>query len=294
MIRILSLMCCLMGLFTGQVLAAGDENAMRHIGKNFTVYTLSEGQSTGSQDLLLGTDPLMLRKYLPEGTYPTAVNAFLVRGPEQLILVDTGFGRELFANLERLGVRPDDIDVVLLTHMHGDHIGGLLRNGKPAFSKARVLLSRQEHDYWMDKGLMQSAPQGKRGGFAAAQKTLAAYEGRVSTFLPDALEGEPHDLLTGIVALSAFGHTPGHTMYRVHDGDEQLLIWGDLTHAMAIQMPVPTVALTYDVDPEAAVASRMQVLRHVSDKRIPVAGMHIPAPGMGSVSASPDGGYAFK
>jgi glyoxylase-like metal-dependent hydrolase (beta-lactamase superfamily II) len=93
--------------------------------------------------------------------------------------------------------------------------------------------------------------------------------------------------------VAAYGHTPGHTMYLVGDGEERLLLWGDLTHAMAMQMPVPKVAMVYDVDPEQAVATRLKVLRYVVEHKLPVAGMHIPATGMGRVDEDKRGGYAF-
>ena len=266
---------------------------------DFEASLLSEGQSEGGGSNLIGADEAAMKKYAPGGTYPTAVNAFLVRTPDCLILVDAGFGRELFSNLKSLGVEPDQIDAALLTHMHGDHIGGLLTgDGKAAFPKAALYLARQERDYWANEEIMKTFPEDRQGGFKNAQNVLAAYGDAVRTFEPSELselsnpgsDGEP--LLPGITAIAAFGHTPGHTMYRVESGTAKLLIWGDLTHAMAIQMPMPQVATTYDVDPQQAVISRLAVLKNVSDEGIPVAGMHIPYPGIGTLAPA-SSGYQF-
>ncbi|MDR2180995.1 MAG: MBL fold metallo-hydrolase [Synergistaceae bacterium] len=277
----------------------------------FQVSLLSEGQSDGSGANLIGADEAMMKKYAPAGTYPTAVNAFLVRTPDRLVLVDAGFGRELFTNLKKLGVDPEQISAVLLTHMHGDHIGGLLVGDKIAFPKAKLYLARQERDYWASEEIMKTFPADRQGGFKNAQKTLAAYGDAVQTFDPGDLGAK--FLLPGIAAIAAFGHTPGHTLYRVESEGAKLLIWGDLTHAMAVQMPEPQVAMTYDVDPQMAAASRLAVLKYVAAEKIPVAGMHIPYPGIGNIAPAseegsdgksneksdgksdgkPDGGYKF-
>jgi glyoxylase-like metal-dependent hydrolase (beta-lactamase superfamily II) len=259
----------------------------------FEVSLLSEGQSDGSGANLIGADEATMKKYAPGGTYPTAVNAFLLRAPDRFVLVDAGFGRELFTNLKKLGADPEQIDAVLLTHMHGDHIGGLLVDDKTAFPKAKVYLARQERDYWASEEIMNTFPEDRRGGFQNAQKVLASYGDAVQTFEPGELGATSELLLPGIGAVAAFGHTPGHTLYMVESEGAKLLIWGDLTHAMAVQMPEPGVAMTYDVDPQMAVVSRLAVLKYVADEKIPVAGMHVPYPGIGTVAAASAEGYTF-
>jgi glyoxylase-like metal-dependent hydrolase (beta-lactamase superfamily II) len=259
----------------------------------FEVSLLSEGQSDGSGSNLIGADAAAMEKYAPGGTYPTAVNAFLIRTADRLVLVDAGFGRELFTNLEKLRGNPEEISAVLLTHMHGDHIGGLLVGDKVAFPKAKIYLARQERDYWGSEEIMNTLPEGQQGGFRNAQKVLAAYGDAVQTFEPHELGSNLEPLLPGIGAIAAFGHTPGHTLYMLESEGAKLLIWGDLTHAMAIQMPVPQVTMTYDVDPQTAAATRLAVLKYVADEKIPIAGMHVPYPGIGDVASAPDGSYNF-
>lgn len=147
-------------LLTGIVTPlAAQENPLRityPIG-SFQVSTLSEGEQSGRSSLFIGATEEMLKRYTPEGTFPNAVNAFLIQTPGKTILVDAGFGRKLFDHLQALGVTPEQVDAVLLTHLHGDHIGGMLRDGKPAFPKADVYIAQAEYDYWMKSGFPSPA-----------------------------------------------------------------------------------------------------------------------------------------
>jgi glyoxylase-like metal-dependent hydrolase (beta-lactamase superfamily II) len=247
-----------------------------------TLTLLTESQGHGGAALLIGADADMQARYLTDGAFANAINAFLVRMPGHTILVDAGFGRRLFDHLDALHIAPEQIDLILLTHLHGDHIGGLLRDGRPAFPNATVYLARAEYDYWL------------AGSHAPQQAVLRAYRSRLHCFLPSSPGDTLPDLLPGLQALAAPGHTPGHTAFLFHSGDDRLLIWGDLTHAMAIQVPCPEVAVTYDLDPVQAVRSRRQLFEYVVRHQIPVAGMHIPFPGMGFLTVGPDGRYQYS
>lgn len=266
---------------------------------SWEIHLVSDGENKGSSRLFAGADEALVKKYLPDGTYATAIQYYLVRTPDKkTILVDTGFGRKLASTLQALGLKPENIDAVLLTHMHGDHIGGMLTDGRPAFPRAKVYLAERERAYWSDPAMMAQAA-GKEG-FVNAQKVLAAYGNQVQTFEPGALKmAEPLEaqgaaLLPGIRMVAAYGHTPGHTMFLIGEGGGQRLFWGDLTHAMAIQMPAPEVSMVYDVDPKKAAAIRLQVLQYVSERQLPVAGMHVPGSGQGMVGKGKDGGYVFS
>ncbi|MDR1022850.1 MAG: MBL fold metallo-hydrolase [Prevotellaceae bacterium] len=261
---------------------------------DFLVSTLSEGQQSGSGDVLIGATPDMLKKYLPEGTYPSAVNAFLVRTPDKTVLIDAGFGRKLFDNMQSLGVSAEQVGAVLLTHMHGDHIGGLLRGDEPAFPNAELYIAQPEHDYWTSDKAMQAVPENRRGGFRQAQKVIAAYKSRLRLFAPNALGAATPNLFAGFLGIAAFGHTPGHTAYLLESDNSRLLIWGDLTHAMRIQMPRPDVAVTYDVNPKTAAESRRSLLEYAAKNKIPVGGMHVAYPAIGNVKASSKEGYEFE
>ena len=243
----------------------------------YEVYILTEGGGDGNTGILIDAPAEVLEKYAPEGTFPIATHAVLVKGKGTVVLIDTGYGRQLFQHLEKLGVTPEEIERVLLTHMHGDHIGGMFRNGAKAFPNADVILSKREHAYWSE------------AGNAGALKVLSEYGEKITTVEPSTIGDDTHD---GILAMAAYGHTPGHIMFHIQDGGERLLIWGDLTHALAVQMPHPEISVTYDVDPGVARASRLEVLEYVVREGIPVAGMHIPIPGAGTVTQSGTG-YVF-
>ena len=255
---------------------------------------LCDGLSTGNT-ANLKADEAVLKKYAPDGTYPSSMNAFLIRTPESRILVDSGLGREIVNDLKSLGVEAEDIDVVLLTHMHGDHIGGLISksDGKAVFPKAKMYLARQERDYWASEEIMKTFPEDRQGDFKNSQAVLAAYGNSVQTFEPDALGSGFKPLLPNVQAIAAFGHTPGHTIFLVESEGAKFLIWGDVTHAITVQMPVPEVFMVFDVDSAQAVATRLAVLKYVSDGKIPVAGAHIRYPGMGLIAPAPEGGYSF-
>jgi glyoxylase-like metal-dependent hydrolase (beta-lactamase superfamily II) len=246
------------------------------------VSTLSESQGEGNTKILIGAKPEQVSKYLPNGKFPNAVNAFLIQKNGQNILIDAGFGRKLFDNLQSMGVTPEQVNFILLTHMHGDHIGGLMRDGEKSFPNADLLLSREEYDYWYSN---KNESQ---------KNILDVYRENLILFDDKEFGEMSEDIIPGIECIAAYGHTPGHTAFLLTDGNDKLLIWGDLTHAMKIQVPCPDVAVTYDVYPETAVKSRKKVFEYVSKHKIPVAGMHIAYPAIGSVISDNSGGYVYE
>jgi len=271
----------LIGLAPVMVSAQENQNVFTYKLGTADVSLLSEGQATGNSGIFVGATPEMIQKSIPDGSYPRSCNAFLVRIAGKIILVDTGYGRALFDNLKSLGVTPEQIDAVLITHAHGDHLGGMLQNDKVAFPNAELYISQPEHDYCMNGDARN----------AGARKVIEAYQSNLRLFQPVEIDAQPKSLLPGIQAVAAYGHTPGHTLFMVESGKDKLLIWGDLTHAMAIQMPYPQVAMTYDANTDMAIAARKKVLEYVAKNNIPVAGMHTAFPGMGKITKAPDGGY---
>jgi glyoxylase-like metal-dependent hydrolase (beta-lactamase superfamily II) len=239
---------------------------------------LSEAQRASGLDILIGASDEDIAKFIPAGSYPSAVAAYLVESPDGAVLIDTGFGREIERNMSSRGIKPEDIKSVLITHAHGDHIGGLLKDGAAAYPRAKVIISRIDYDW-----------------SAQAREYIGKYDSRYETITPGELGSGGAEILPGVRAIAAYGHTPGHTMFMLESKGEKLLVWGDLTHAMAIQMPRPGVSVTYDSDPAAAAAVRLEVLKYVSENGIPVAGMHVAYPGIGRVEpdAGNPGGYKF-
>ncbi|MDR3251950.1 MAG: MBL fold metallo-hydrolase [Tannerella sp.] len=257
----------------------------------FGVTTLTDAQNQMNAGVLIGATDEMLSRYLKDGKANGAINAFLVETSDRTILVDAGLGNKLVDNLKTYGKTPDDIDVILLTHLHGDHIGGLLRDGKKVFTKAEVYVSQAEYNYWTNETILKGLPENKRGGFARAVEAMKAYKDKLHFFVPTEAGKQ---LLPGISAVEAYGHTPGHTAFLLESDGSQLLIWGDVTHLTPIQIPCPQLAVTYDVDPTVAIASRKRILQFVASKKIRVAGMHIEYPGIGDIKGDADKGYSFS
>ncbi|WP_244914037.1 MBL fold metallo-hydrolase, partial [Methylobacterium frigidaeris] len=213
-----------------------------------------------------------------------SVNAFLVLGGAAPVLVDAGMGAGGPASLGHLpdalracGVAPEAIGTVLVTHLHSDHIGGLMGpDGAALYPKAEVVIPEAEAAYWLADGAEARAPEGAKAGFRRAHALVAAYGERIRR----AGEGE---VLPGIEAILAPGHTPGHTAYRVQSGDRSLLIWGDVVHLPAIQFARPEAFLSFDVDGAMAAATRKRILDQAAADRSLVAGMHLEFPALGSV-----------
>lgn len=207
-------------------------------------------------------DSLINELGLQDGV-PASVSTFLVETGGIRILFDTGNGTpdsRLMAGLDSLGVAPEGIDYLYLTHFHGDHIGGMMKGDSIVFPKAEVYASKPEYEAWIN-----GMPSDKNG---LQVKTLDAYKDRLHLF-------EFGDVLPGdVVALNGVGHTPGHTVFRVG----KLLVIGDLIHGAALQLEHPQICATYDMDKEAAVRSRKHFLQYAKDNQLTMAGMHLPAP----------------
>ncbi len=270
---------------------------------DYKVYILPENQMKGNTGVLINASPSQINSYFKEKNFPMYLNTYIIKGPKQTILVDSGFGNQLFNHLETLDIKPEDIDIVLLTHLHGDHIGGMLVEDKVAFPNAHVWLAKKELDYWLDKDIQAKMPEAKQGGFVKAQKMAEAYKGKIHTFEPKALtqaknlsyspDKEGLELMPNIRALATYGHTPGHTAFFVGKGKDALLIWGDIVHVEKIQMPLPKTGVVFDYDPVMAQNTRLELLDFARKHKIKVTGMHIGRPKASFVKKEKNG-YVFE
>jgi len=279
---------------TGGVIFSQDaKNIFTYKVGDCEVNLLVENRGQRDSAIILA-DKSVVQKYIPEGTSPAQTNIFLVKTPKNTILIDTGFGTTLFENLKSLKIEPAKIDIIFITHMHGDHISGLQKDGKPLFPNATVYLAEQEKNFWTDSKMMAAATEARQNNFKLAQNALAVYGKKVKTFKPADLNSKLKELVPRITPIAAFGHTPGHTLYLVSSGKESLLITGDLINVMEIQIPVPEIATVYDTDPKAASETRKKVFEYVTKNKIPIAGMHLLYPSIGTLEEPNKGEYKFN
>lgn len=227
----------------------------------------------------------------------TAVNAFLIQRGDRLVLVDSGssdcFGPtmgRMVDNIRAAGFNPEDVDDVLLTHMHPDHACGVtLPNGKAAFPNATVWASEKDAKFWLNEKMEKTLPEDQRSFFRMARNAIAPYKsiGKFKTFKDNS------SLFADIQIVPSNGHTPGHTSYLLNAGSEKLLLWGDIVHVHSVQLEHPEVSIEVDVDSKAAIASRKRLLAESAQERWMIASPHLPFPGLGHLQKTSNGGYRW-
>ncbi|MBI3150432.1 MAG: MBL fold metallo-hydrolase [Betaproteobacteria bacterium] len=270
----------------------------RHLLGQFEVTALFDGAIQLEEKLLKNVPKrelqrLLAREFLQGPKVQTAVNAYLVNTGSKLVLVDAGAAKgfgptlgKIAENLKASGYAPEQIDFVLLTHLHADHVNGLATpEGKAAFPNAEVWAAKADADFWLSEEVASKAPEGFRAFFKMARDAAAPYiaSGKWRTFDTE------RELLPGVKALDTRGHTPGHASYLFVSGDARLLVLGDLVHNHAVQFARPETAFEYDVDAKQAVATRKRIFALAAKEKLLVAGMHLPFPGMGHVRREPRG-----
>ncbi len=219
---------------------------------------------------------------LPSDKMEIGFTVTLVNTGSELILFDTGndgtqrpSAGKLRARMAEVGYVPEDVDIVALTHFHGDHIGGLMVDGKPTFPNARYIAASKEYDHWV--GIKHKMV--KSHVVPLAEKT---------TFI-----GKDASVVSGIDAMAANGHTPGHTVFHVESGGKRLLITGDTANHFIASLERPDWHVKFDMDKEGAVASRKKVFGMLAADGIPFIGYHMPYPAVGYVSDNDSGGFRY-
>lgn len=265
----------------------------------FEVTALSDGSLWAPWDKLLNGSAAriaaaMRQQYVKGSPQETSVNGYLINTGSKLVLIDAGaaglFGPtlgRLAKNLEAAGYKPEQVDEIYVTHLHGDHVGGVTgADGKPVFPNATVRLHVKEAAFWLDEANKAKAPEAMRSAFDGAMLSMKPYvdAGRMKTF-----DGNAVELVPGIRALSAQGHTPGHTVYEVTSNGATMVVWGDLMHVAWVQFAHPDIAVQFDTDPKAAVAQRKKAYADAARRGTYAAVAHVSFPGIGQLRADGKG-----
>lgn len=267
---------------------------------DFEVTALSDGTVALPMDkLLTNTSPektiKSLKKYHLDTPVQTSVNGYLINTGTKLVLIDTGaaslFGPTLgrLANsLKAAGYTPEQVDEIYITHMHGDHVGGLMKGDQMAFPNAIVRADKHDADYWLSQANLDKAPADAKASFQGAMASLNAYvkAGKFKSFDGDT------DLVPGVKAIAARGHTAGHSIYLVESKGQKLMLWGDLMHVAAVQFENPTVTIAFDSDSKAAMAQRQKAYADAAKHGYMVGATHISFPGLGYIRSEAKG-YAW-
>ncbi len=273
------------------LLAAGAETKANstiaksfHLG-DFTVTTLLDGSlpRDGAKDIFGGgaSDEDFAKVSADNFISPEVAQFFftptMVNTGSELVLFDTGLGQGgIQSALADAGVTPDQIDVVVITHMHPDHIGGMTTDDAPTFANARYVTASPEYDFWA------AQDAGNRVGDLVAAKVTPLAE--KMNFVEDGGE-----VASGITAVAAYGHTPGHTVYHLESNGQRLVLTADLANHYVWSFAHPEWEVRFDMDKAAATASRRNVLGMLAADKVPMIGYHMPFPAAGFVETRGEG-----
>ncbi|GJE54482.1 MBL fold metallo-hydrolase [Methylobacterium thuringiense] len=267
---------------------------------DLTVTVLNDGWfQDAAENLVAGISAEEAIRLQEAGFRPSrpriTLNAFLITGAgRKPLLIDAGYGGfaptdtlgRVPAALATTGISPEEIETVLVSHLHPDHVGGLLGDdGKARFPNAELVLHADEAAHWLPDAALAAAPDGAKAYFENARKVVSAYEGRVR-------EHRGGEIALGITAVPLPGHTPGHTGFRITSGERSLLMWTDIVHLPAIQFANPEAGMGFDVDGDRARETRKRILAQVADERTLISGSHLEFPAIGYVVRE-DGAYRF-
>lgn len=239
---------------------------------------------------------LLASQSLPTDYVDIPFTPFLVVTPAGRFLLDTGFADngppttgKLAAQLAAAGFKPEDIDHVVISHYHGDHINGLRKkDGSLTYPKAKVHVPAPEHAFWFDDAKMNAAPPAARGGFDNARQVIGSLPADIL------VQYEPgQELAPGIKAEAAFGHTPGMSMVSVQSEGQTFMYVADLTNVPSLFARSPDWAVQFDMDAEMARQTRRRVFDRLVRDKVMAGGYHFPFPAFGTIETA-GSGYQFK
>jgi glyoxylase-like metal-dependent hydrolase (beta-lactamase superfamily II) len=245
------------------------------------------GMNTSQSDV----ETLLTESYLPVDKMQFTFAPTLVNTGDDLILFDTGNGEggreggvgQTLANLQASGYTPDQVTVVVLTHLHGDHIGGLMEAGAPAFPNARYVTAQAEYDFWASEDRIGTPAENGHKNVMAKVVPLA----EKMSFI-----GDGGAVVPGITGMAAFGHTPGHMIYGLESGGRTVMLTADTANHFVLSLQRPEWEVRFDMDKSAAAATRKSVFDMIASDRLAFVGYHMPFPSVGYVEKMGEG-YRF-
>jgi glyoxylase-like metal-dependent hydrolase (beta-lactamase superfamily II) len=232
--------------------------------------------------------------FQPPDTVVIPFTTTVLRTGGRVIMIDAGTGGLLaptagtwMGNFTAAGFAPEEVELIIVSHFHGDHIQGIRdRDGNAVFPNAQIMVPEEEWAFWMDDGRMSQAPEAMQGAFQGVRRVFAPIADAVERY-----SGE-RELAPGVTALPAHGHTPGHNAFVVASGDGRLLVWSDTTNKPELFVRNPSWQAVFDMDGDGAAATRRRLLEMAASERLRVSGYHFPFPANGHIARDGDG-FAF-
>lgn len=238
------------------------KNYLKHTIGEFELISVQDGKGEIANSMFSGASAEEIAKLAPK---ELDINTFVLRKGKTTILIDTGKGGDLIANLKSAGIEPSDVNAVFLTHSHFDHVSGLLKDDKAVFSNAKIWIAEKEIEFWQESSKEH------------LEKCKRAY-GEFSIVIPDE---KTAILLPEIVALDISGHTPGHTAFLVRSNGNAALIVGDLLHSGELQIKNPDICAIFDKDKEKSAKIRKDIMKRAAAEAWLFSAAHLPNFGMG-------------
>jgi glyoxylase-like metal-dependent hydrolase (beta-lactamase superfamily II) len=264
---------------------------------NFTVVAVNDGYAGRALEGMVLNAPIaevqrvMADAFLPTDKYNGPYTATFVDTGKMLIALDTGTGGQLaptagrlVVNMKSAGIDPTQVDLVVISHCHADHITGLTTaEGLPIYPNAELAISQAEWAWWTEPGNETRSPDSERWNFSNVAKRFGPYAKRLRRFANDG------EIAPGIRAIPSHGHTPGHTSVHISDGSAEMIALIDITHRPELFARRPDFHSAYDFDPVAASATRVKILDRVATDRTLVTGYHFPFPAVGHIAKDGSG-----
>jgi len=227
----------------------------------------------------------MERAFLPKDSFNNSYTTLVVNTGRNLVALDTGFADngpptvgQTWANMKSAGIDPAKIDTVIISHFHPDHISGLrLKDGTPAYPNAQIMVPAPEWAFWMDDARMNAAPEAGRTVFALSRRVFEPYGNKVARY------EHGKELVPGITAVEAIGHTPGHTAFLLQSGNGRLMVISDTANLPALFVRQPEWSPIFDMDADRARAVRRRLFDMAATERLQIAAYHFPFPATGHI-----------